>query len=256
MISISLAATTIQSTLKTAPRPHPSSLPPSSSSSSSHQQQMTTSSLSSPSSLELELWKNICRATAYYQRAQQQLTLSSNYEYTDGGVEDNTNNTVTSSMPQSINNDDVGGVKQNQRVVAAAIKDAECAYKLYRSCHKHVMTISTTCRLSSTSSPGSVMILPEDGITNDAIPHPSCGTQTTATTINLELRLAQTLRLLATLHASSSNSDDVKNSSNNLEMAINYHDRAVSLLVGVFEEEEERITWRKWGIQPRRKMRW
>jgi hypothetical protein len=123
--------------------------------------------------------------------------------------------------------------------------------------------------MSTTTSPGSVMFLEEDGEginANAMIPrnskqciiHDGCKTQktTATTTINLELRLAQTLRLLATLHASSSNSDDVKNSSNNLEMAINYHDRAVSLLVGVFEEEEERITWRKWGIQPRRKMRW
>ena len=202
--------------------PPPLSLLPSS---SSHQQQMTMSSLS-PSSLELELWKNICRASAYYQHAQR-LTLSSNYEY-NGIVEDNTNvlllaNTATLSTPQSFNNNDVG-VRQNQRLLAA-INDAECAYKLYHSCHKHVMTMST-CRLSSTS-PGGVMILQEDGgngITNDAIPkqciNKGCETQTTATTINLELRLAQTLRLLATLHASS-NSDDVKNSSN-LEMAIEW----------------------------------
>ena len=227
------------------------SQPPSSSSSSLHQQQMTTSSLLSPSSLELELWKNICRALAYYQHAQQQLTLSSNYECNDGIVEDNTNvvllaNTATLSMPQSMNNN-VVGVRQNHQRIAAAINDAKCAYKLYRSCYKHVMTMPTTCRLSSTS-PGSVMILQEDGsngITKQCIIHEGCGTQTTATTINLELRLAQTLRLLATLYASLSNKcSNSKNyigerNSSDLEMAINYQDRAVSLLVGVFKEEED-----------------
>jgi hypothetical protein len=217
---------------------------------------MTTSSLSSPSSLELELWKNICRASAYYQRAQQQLSLSSNYEY---NVDDNKNvlsvaKAATSSTPQSITNDDVGGVRQNQRT-QAAIKDAEYAYKLYRSCHKHVMKIMS---MSTTTSPGSVMFLEEDGEGSNAystprncskqcIVHEGCGTQTTATTINLELRLAQTLRLLATLYASSSSNNSnnsrnyigERNNSSDLEMAINYHDRAVSLLVGVFEEEED-----------------
>lgn len=194
---------------------------------------MTTSL--SPSSLDLALWTNICRASAYYQRAQR-LTLSSNYEY--NGVEDNT------IVPGSTTNVSL----------SAAIDYAEHAYKLYRSCHSRVMKMSTsTCRLSSTS-PGSVIILEEDGngITNGAIPQcpPSpnslrgnkkfinedSGGNQASLRINLELRLALTLRLLATLHASS-NSDDERNS--NLELAINYHDKAVSLLIGVFEDEDE-----------------
>jgi len=220
---------------------------------------MTTSSLS-PSSLELELWKHVCRASAHYQRAQRLTLSSTNYEY--NGVEDNTNallseKTATSSTPQSIDNDDVV-VRRKQRV-SAAINDAEHAYRLYRSCHARVMSMSTSTTRSSSTSPGSVVILREDdggncSIANDAMPRPSSPNSKkcidegrgTRTTVNLELRLAQTLRLLATLYASSSSSSsnsssnsDIGERNGNLEMAIKYHDRAVSLLVGVFEEDNE-----------------
>ena len=60
-------------------------------------------------------------------------------------------------------------------------------------------------------------------------------------TINLELRIAQTLRFLALVHSTNAlnnaaaSTDDYNK---NLEAAIQCHDDAVSLLVGVFDDEE------------------
>ena len=72
----------------------------------------------------------------------------------------------------------------------------------------------------------------------------------TSVNINLELRIAQTLRLLAEVHAvtdvedengneSSEEKDGDDNKDFNFKAAVQYHDDAVSLLVGVFEEDDE-----------------
>ena len=70
-------------------------------------------------------------------------------------------------------------------------------------------------------------------------------------TINLELRMAQTMRFLASIHAASavvSNDDPADDDGDgrcggdgdlHLKEAISDHDMAVSLLVGVFDEEED-----------------
>lgn len=166
-----------------------------------------------------------------------------------------------SAAPQNIddaNDADADGAStmRHEPTSTSATECAERALALYRSCHARVLKLAMSS--FSSTSPGSV-ILDGDGI--HALRGSPCllrgtrcvdggngnGTTTAAATftINLELRMAQTLRLLAAMHASTGggasrvNGDCIAHDGNNLVDAIKYHDRAVSLLVGVSEDEEE-----------------
>ena len=88
---------------------------------------------------------------------------------------------------------------------------AEKALSLYQSCHNR---LRETLRSSSEEGYGKL-----------------CSKENYGLVMNLELRMAQTLRFLAFVHASHKF----------VEVAIKYHDMAVSLLVGVFEQSQQQM---------------
>jgi len=149
-------------------------------------------------STDVFLWKDVCQATAWFDRAQKLF-----------------GNTST--------------VKTDPDIV---IDCAQKALSLYQGCFARVKKRSSTASAAVKSRSQDP---PEMGVG-----------------INLELRIAQTLRLLAAVHAATDDDgNDVEdkeeygeekdgdNKHHHFKAAVQYHDDAVSLLVGVFEDEEE-----------------
>ena len=145
------------------------------------------------------LWRDVCQASAWLDRARKLL-------------------------------DNTSTLKTDHEIV---ITCAQKALKLYQECFAKVKK-----RASSFTTETTVNSMSKD---------PS------EIGINLELRIASTLRLLAAVHAAT---DDHEDNTNDVEdrgevkdgddrhhhtrAAIQYHDDAVSLLVGVFEDEDEK----------------
>jgi len=139
------------------------------------------------------------------------------------------------------------------------ITSAERSLSLYQSCYK---SLKKQQKLHSKSKPHTT-----HGASHNIknVEPPEEDSADNAYTINLELRMAQTLRFLALLHSSTTLSNDMLSTENGvqisneqqskevansggseqksnkqiIEMAIKYHDMAVSLLVGVFEDDHD-----------------
>ena len=103
-------------------------------------------------------------------------------------------------------------VRSGPTALDPSVHAAEKALSLYQSCHNRLKET-----LRSPSEEGHDSLQDKSGLV-----------------MNLELRMAQTLRFLAFLHASQSSSNVQY-----VEVAIKYHDMAVSLLVGVFEHNQQ-----------------
>ncbi|KAL9189270.1 hypothetical protein ACHAXT_011760 [Thalassiosira profunda] len=164
---------------------------------------------SGASAAESALWNEVCLASAYFDRAQ---TLHNN---------------CNSGAPTSTDE-------------KLAIASAERALELYQSCLRRAK------RQWRSSSAAARQLAALDSSSKSQPRDPkSCRD---AWTVNLELRMAQALRFLASVRAASphyvksdagsGNPDEAEKGQTHLKQAIEYHDKAVSLLVGVFDAEE------------------
>jgi len=173
------------------------------------------------------IWNDVCLATAWFHRAQ------------------------TSLRNSNSNGDDS---------ISTVVTTAEKALSLYQSCHRRVKKCSSN--VPSATNKSAITAEMSSKSATHAKQH--LDNKNRLFTISLELRMAQTYRFLALVHATAtttaaatnSTTDNANENNNaamdsdkvgennlnshlNLEAAIKYHDMAVSLLVGVFDEEEE-----------------
>ena len=177
------------------------------------------------------LWRDVCLASAWFDRARTQFSAST---------------TAISSTSSSPSLSQINGQHQiitpNLELTSSS---AEKALSLYQSCYRRVRKRSirfappsagTTTTSGTTPSPGSSSRKKLTGTTTMALQNSK------SFTINLELRMAQILRFLALVHTTKNmhaptvmdNEDAIAN----LDVAIKFHDSAVSLLVGVFDDTE------------------
>ena len=175
-------------------------------------------------SSSLSIWQNVCLASAWFSRAQQTNVQSKN-NYVD-----------QRSPTGGDNNTEGGGDNQQRRVIVRTF--AERSLSLYQSCYKQVKKEEK--KKSFAGGTTSVKNNCSDEIESASY-----------YTINLELRMAQTLRFLAHLHSNTDNNDipggdeteenshHAHDMNNDIEKAIKYHDMAVSLLVGVYDDDDE-----------------
>jgi tetratricopeptide (TPR) repeat protein len=158
------------------------------------------------------IWRDICLASAWFDRAQQLL-----------------GNTPT--------------VKTDPEIV---IDSAQKALSLYQGCFVRVKTRASIVSAAAAAAAAAV----------ESKPHqPQDPPEMLGVGINLELRIAQTLRLLAAIHAAADDEEDKAGKEeeeeegdeekdkfdkhHHFKAAVQYHDDAVSLLVGVFEDEDD-----------------
>ncbi len=158
------------------------------------------------------LLRDVCQASAWFDRAQKLLGNTTSIKKTDH--------------------------------YETIIECAEKALSLYQGCFVKVKK-----RASMISAAATVA---EESKSQDHTPEKKC------VGVNLELRIAQTLRLLAAVHAAAAalgddqdngngtedngggeGKDDGNNKQHYVRAAVQHHDDAVSLLVGVFEDDEE-----------------
>ncbi|KAL7473250.1 hypothetical protein ACHAXS_014029 [Conticribra weissflogii] len=174
------------------------------------------------------LWRDVCLASAWFDRAK----------------------TLLSSRNTSPPLD-----KNNSHDNSDCAFCAEKAMKLYQSCYKRVKKRSGIVqkRASSCSDSGSFTTTPSmaSGLERSDVSWNGATAAGTALqnstklfTVNLELRMAQTLRFLAMIHTMKNDfrtptSLKEEEIISNLEAAIKCHDDAVSLLVGVFDFPED-----------------
>ena len=191
--------------------------------------------MANDTSLSTALWQDVCLASAWFHRAQTLYTTSqSNTAITSNATTNHTK--VTSSNSISNNN-----IEDNDMIITSA----ERSLALYQSCYKSLKNIRQHSKHSTSSHHGASLknIEPPTDSTDNEY------------TINLELRMAQTLRFLALLHSSTTTSsvsadtvvknengiqisndqqskevgDSEQSDKQSLDMAIKYHDMAVSI---------------------------
>ena len=196
----------------------------------------TDNNNSMSSSSSLSIWQNVCLASAWFSRAQQASNCiqskTNDNENVQRPIDCDTNNNVKGGGDDDDN-------QQQRRVI---ITFAERSLSLYQSCYKLVKKEERKKYAQS-------------------VKEKNCTDKDSAAcyTINLELRMAQTLRFLAHLHSNYNNynnsmtnndlsgdigDETVENNrahdmNNDIETAIKYHDMAVSLLVGVYDDDDD-----------------
>lgn len=160
------------------------------------------------------LWRDVCQASAWFDRAQKLLGSTTSITKTDH--------------------------------YETIIECVQKALSLYQGCFVKVK------KRASMNSAAATTAVEAESKSQDYPSEKKC------VGINLELRIAQTLRLLAAVHAAAADlgddqdngdgtedngggegKDDGNNKHHNVRAAVQHHDDAVSLLVGVFEDDEE-----------------
>eukprot|EP00804_Cyclotella_cryptica_P026214 CCRYP_009809-RB/>CCRYP_009809-RB protein AED:0.02 eAED:0.02 QI:103/1/1/1/1/1/4/789/1225 len=153
---------------------------------------------------DITLWNQICQASTLLHCAQSHFrTLH-----------------TTTTTTASNNHDDT---KETSR--ASILQDAIHAHSIYRSCRRWVLKRRRQRRQACSGGGGG-------GVSSYI-----------SREVNLELRMAACLRLMACvcMSASSSSCGGEGDGNKDVQLAIRYHDDAVSLLVGVFDDGDEKV---------------